>query len=105
MGNDDLSGFVRGRLGLCMKVSDGFSHLGSTIIMAVGLVGSLVLLAMALKELPLGISYAIWTGLGIVGTSVFGVILFHEKLSVMQIVCMCLIAIGIIGLRVMEGNS
>ena len=56
-------------------------------------------LSIALKKLPLGTAYAMWTGFGIIGTSVLGILLFHETLSLTQIVCIVFIAIGIAGLK------
>ncbi len=57
--------------------------------------------AIALKQLPLGTAYAIWTGMGIVGTSVLGVFLFQEKLTVPQVICVMLIVVGIAGLKIL----
>ena len=72
----------------------GFSALIPSIITGVGYVASAVLLAIALKQLPLGTAYAMWTGMGIVGTTLLGVFLFHEKLSVPQVICVILIIVG-----------
>ena len=54
-----------------------------------------------LKQLPLGTAYAMWTGMGIVGTTLLGIFLFNEKLSVPQVVCVILVVIGIAGLKVL----
>ena len=56
---------------------------------------------MALKQLPLGTAYAMWTGFGIIGTSVLGIFLFQEKLSIPQVICVMLIVIGIVGLKLL----
>ena len=56
---------------------------------------------MALRHLPLGTAYAMWTGMGIVGTSILGVFLFQERLSVPQVICVILILVGIIGLKLL----
>ena len=86
---------------IAMKYSDGFTHLVPTIITVVGYIASAVFLAMALKHLPLGTAYAMWTGAGIIGTSVLGVFLFHEKLNLTQVICILLIVIGIAGLKLL----
>ncbi len=62
---------------------------------------SAVFLAIALKQLPVGTSYAMWTCMGIVGTTLLGGVLFNEKLSVPQVVCVILIVIGIAGLKIL----
>ncbi|MCR5627363.1 MAG: multidrug efflux SMR transporter [Lachnospiraceae bacterium] len=84
-----------------MKYSDGFTVLIPSIITVIGYIASAVFLSIALKELPLGTAYAMWTGFGIVGTSVLGIFLFGEKLSFPQILCVVLIALGIAGLKLM----
>ena len=67
----------------------------------VGYIASAVFLAIALRKLPLGTAYAMWTGMGILGTTLLGVFLFHEKLSVPQVICVILIVIGIAGLKIL----
>lgn len=84
-----------------MKTSEGFTKLIPSIITAVGYILSAVFLSLALKKLPLGTAYAMWTGFGIVGTSLLGVFLFHEALSTAQIFCVLLIVAGIVGLKLL----
>ena len=84
---------------VAMKMSNGFTVLIPLIITGVGYIASAVFLAIALKQLPLGTAYAMWTGMGIVGTTLLGVFLFHEKLSVLQVICVILIVVGIAGLK------
>ena len=86
---------------VAMKMSNGFSVLMPSIIAGVGYIASAVFLAIALKQLPLGTAYAMWTGMGIVGTTLLGVFLFHEKLSVPQVICVILIVVGIVGLKIL----
>ena len=86
---------------VAMKMSNGFSVLMPSIIAGVGYIASAVFLAIALKQLPLGTAYAMWTGMGIVGTTLLGVFLFHEKLSVPQVICVILIVVGIAGLKIL----
>ena len=84
---------------VAMNYSEGFTKPLPSVITAVGYIASAVFLSMALKELPLGLSYAIWTGIGIIGTSILGVLLFHETLNLPQIISILLIICGIVGLR------
>ena len=83
------------------KYSEGFSKLGPSALTAVTYILSAVFLALALKKLPLGTAYAMWTGMGIIGTTVLGVLLFKETLSFPQVVCILLIAGGIAGLKIL----
>ena len=86
---------------VAMKYSEGFSKLGPSAPTAVTYILSAVFLALALKKLPLGTAYAMWTGMGIIGTTVLGVLLFKETLSFPQVVCILLIAGGIAGLKIL----
>ena len=87
---------------IAMKYSDGFTVLVPSVITVVGYIASAVFLALALKHLPLGTAYAMWTGFGIVGTTVLGVVLFHEQISIPQAICLILIVIGIVGLKILS---
>lgn len=97
--------FIAGALeitwAITMKMSDGFTVLIPAVITGIGYIASAVFLSVALKQLPLGTAYAIWTGMGIVGTSVLGVFLFQEKLTVPQVICVMLIVVGIAGLKLL----
>ncbi len=84
---------------VAMKYSNGFTVLIPSIITAITYILSAVFLALALKHLPLGMAYAMWVAFGIIGTAILGVLLFCEKLTVLQIVSIILIIIGVIGLK------
>ena len=84
---------------IAMKYSNGFSILIPSIITAVAYILSAVFLAFALKYLPLGMAYVMWVAFGIIGTTILGVLLFSEKLTVAQIISIILIIIGVIGLK------
>lgn len=96
-----LAGVFEVGWALAMKYSEGFTKLVPSIITIVGYILSAIFLAIALKKLPLGTAYAMWTGFGIVGTSVLGIFLFQEKLSLPQVICVLLIVIGIVGLKLL----
>ncbi|MBP3205004.1 MAG: multidrug efflux SMR transporter [Lachnospiraceae bacterium] len=95
-----LAGVFEVTWACAMKYSEGFTVLMPSILTAVGYIASAVFLAVALRHLPLGTAYAMWTGFGIVGTSVSGVFLFQEKMSLTQAGFVLLIVVGIIGLKV-----
>ena len=84
---------------IAMKYSNGFSVLIPSVITAVAYILSAVFLALALKYLPLGMAYVIWVAFGIIGTTILGVLLFSEKLTILQIISIILIVIGVIGLK------
>ena len=82
-----------------MKLSDGFSKPLPAVVTIVTMIGSFALLAMAMRSLPLGTAYTIWTGIGAVGAAVTGIILLGESASPMRIASLACIVIGIIGLK------
>ena len=84
---------------IAMKYSNGFSILIPSVITIITYILSAVFLAFALKYLPLGIAYVMWVAFGIIGTTILGVLLFSEKLTVLQIISIILIIIGVIGLK------
>lgn len=97
-----LAGIFEVTWAVAMKTADGFTKLVPSIITVVGYLASAVFLAMALKRLPLGTAYAMWTGFGIIGTTLLGILLFQEKLSLPQLGCVALIAIGVVGLKLLS---
>ena len=96
-----IAGVLEITWAVTMKMSNGFTVLIPFIITVVGYIASAVFLSISLKQLPLGAAYAILTGMGILGTTLLGVFLFHEKLSVPQGICVILIVIGISGLKIL----
>ena len=82
-----------------LKYTEGFTRLWPTVATAVALVASMSLLGLAVRTLPLGTAYAVWTGIGTVGTAVLGIVLFREPATVIRLVCIGLIVTGIIGLK------
>ena len=82
-----------------MERSAGFSRPGPTIVTLVALVGSMGLLGVALRDLPLGTAYAVWVGIGIVGTAVVGMVSLGEPVTVARIGFLASILVGVIGLK------
>ena len=84
-----------------LKFTHGFTQIIPSIFTVIGMILSFYFLALALKHLPLGTTYAIWTGIGTIGTVIFGIILFKEPVTVMRLVCIALIVSGITGLKIL----
>jgi quaternary ammonium compound-resistance protein SugE len=82
-----------------LKYTEGFSRLWPTVATVAGMVASFALLSQALKSIPVGTAYAVWTGIGAAGTALVGMILFGESREVMRILCLLLIVAGVIGLK------
>ena len=87
-----------------MKYSDGFSRLWPSVITVSGMLISFFLLSYAMKTLPAGTSYAVWTGIGTVGTAILGMLLFGESREALRLFCIGLIIAGILGLQLMENT-
>ncbi|AHD13346.1 quaternary ammonium compound efflux SMR transporter SugE [Pseudomonas inefficax] len=83
-----------------LKYTDGFSKPLPTVLTVAAMAISLGLLGLAMKELPLGTAYAIWTGVGAVGTVIAGIILFGESMALVRLVSVALIVTGLVGLKV-----
>ncbi|XQC05068.1 quaternary ammonium compound efflux SMR transporter SugE [Arcobacter cryaerophilus gv. pseudocryaerophilus] len=82
-----------------LKYSDGFTKLFPTIFTIVTMIISFYLLSLALKALPIGTAYAIWVGIGTVGTVIAGIMLFGESMTLIRVMSILFILIGIIGLK------
>jgi quaternary ammonium compound-resistance protein SugE len=87
-----------------MKQSEGFTKLGPSIVTGVTMLISLWLLAIAMRTLPLGTAYAIWTGIGAVGAFIVGIAIFGEAATFMRIASVGLIIAGLIGLKLSSGH-
>ena len=90
---------------LSMKASHGFTKHHFTSITLVAACLSFWLLGLALRQLPVGTAYAVWTGIGAVGAAMLGIVLFGESLSIVRIGCIALIVLGILGLKFLGGES
>jgi len=91
-----LAGVLEVVWAYAMKLSDGFTRLVPTAVMLVGMVGSVVLLALAMRTLPLGVSYMIWTGIGAVGAFIVGIVYLGETASALRLAAAGLILAGIV---------
>lgn len=86
-----------------LKHTEGFTKPGASLLTAGAMIVSIGLLGYAMKTLPLGTAYAVWTGIGTVGTAVLGMILFGEPAGAARLLCIAAIAGGIIGLKLLPG--
>lgn len=82
-----------------LKYTQGFSRLAPSVFTIAAMIGSVWLLALAVRSLPLGTAYAIWTGIGAVGAFVLGIVLFGESASAARIASVTLILAGLVGLK------
>ena len=82
-----------------LKYTEGFTRPLPTILTVAAMVVSVVLLGLAIRSLPVGTAYAIWTGIGTVGTVILGIVLFAEPASALRLGCSAMIVAGIIGLK------
>ena len=82
-----------------LKYTDGFTRLGPSTWTIAAMIASVVLLAWAMKTLPVGTAYAVWTGIGAAGTVILGIVLFGEPATVVRLLCVGLILAGIVGLK------
>ena len=82
-----------------LKYAEGFTRPIPSILTLVSMVVSVVLLGIALRELPVGTGYAVWTGIGSVGTAILGIVLFGDPATAGRIACIGLIVAGIVGLK------
>ncbi len=86
-----------------MKFSDGFTRWGPSLVMLVCYLASLAVLSLTLKEIELGVAYAVWGGLGIALITVIGCLVFGESVTAIKIGCIALIITGVVGLNVWGG--
>ena len=94
-----LAGVTEVAWAVGLKQTDGWTRLWPSVITAILMVLSFVLLSLALRALPLGTAYAVWTGIGAVGTAIIGIVYFGEPRTAIRLGCIVLIVIGILGLK------
>ena len=82
-----------------LKYTEGFTRLVPTVLTVASMTASIALLGLALRELPVGTGYAVWTGIGAVGTAILGIALFGEAATAVRLASIALILAGIAGLK------
>lgn len=94
-----FAGFLEIGWAVGLKYTAGFTRLQPSILTVLAMIASFALLGQALKSIPVGTAYAIWTGIGAAGTAIIGMAFFGESREIMRIICIVLIIAGVIGLR------
>lgn len=94
-----LAGLFEVAWAIGLKYTEGFTRLWPTVGTLAAMVVSIVLLAMAVKTLPIGTAYAIWTGIGALGAVALGIVLFGDPATWPRLLCVALILVGIVGLK------
>jgi quaternary ammonium compound-resistance protein SugE len=89
---------------ISLKNTDGFRNLRWSVLTVVGMTASFYFLAQALKTIPVGTAYAVWTGIGAAGTAILGIMLFSESAALPRIACIGLILAGIVGLKLTSSS-
>lgn len=89
---------------LSIKYTEGFTRPIPSLLTASAMIASFWLLSLAMKTIPVGTAYVVWTGIGAVGVAMFGMILFDEPHDLVRILCLLLIISGVIGLKVFSGG-
>jgi quaternary ammonium compound-resistance protein SugE len=97
-----LAGLLEIGWAVGLKYTAGFTRALPTVLTVASMVASLGLLGLSLKALPLGTAYAIWTGVGTLGTAILGMVLFGEEADVARLACIGLIVAGIVGLKLVS---
>jgi quaternary ammonium compound-resistance protein SugE len=82
-----------------LKYTDGFTRLWPTVFTVAAMVISMTLLGIAVRNLPIGTAYAVWTGIGTVGTVVVGILVLREPATALRLACLAMIVVGIAGLK------
>ncbi len=96
------AGLLEVAMALALKWSDGASRLAPSVLALLAALGSIYLLASAVRALPLGLAYAVWTGIGALGVSLAGMLVFSEPPSAARLLCMALVVAGIAGLKLLS---
>lgn len=98
------AGSVEILFALSLKYNEGFTRLWPSVATAVTGIGSFYLLMLAIKTLPLGTAYAVWTGMGAVGVAILGIILFKESVDWYRLLSIALVIAGIVGLKLTDSH-
>ena len=95
-----LAGLFEVAWAVGLKYTDGFSKFVPSALTVAAMVASVVLLGLAMKHLPVGTAYAVWTGIGTIGTVILGIVMLGDSAAPLRLVCLGLIVLGIAGLKV-----
>ncbi|MBA4602105.1 quaternary ammonium compound efflux SMR transporter SugE [Thermoactinomyces mirandus] len=90
---------------ISLKYTHGFTRFYPSLLTLAGMVVSFYFLSQATKQLPIGTAYAVWTGIGVLGTAILGIILFHESRHWLRLLFLCMILTGIAGLKLASASQ
>ena len=97
-----VAGLLETGFAVCLKLSHGFTRLWPTVAFCIFALGSFGLLTISLRKLDVGPAYAVWTGIGAVGTAILGIVLFAEPATAARLLCIGVIVAGILGLKLVS---
>ncbi|HRH95275.1 MAG TPA: quaternary ammonium compound efflux SMR transporter SugE [Prosthecobacter sp.] len=100
-----IAGLLEVAWAIGLKQTDGWTRLWPSVITALLMIASFFFLSLALRSLPIGTAYAIWTGIGAVGTALIGIFVFGEPRTAARLVCIVLIVAGIVGLKLASSSQ
>lgn len=100
-----VSGLLETGWALGLKASEGFTKPLPSVLTIAGMLASFALLTIAVRTLPIGTAYAIWVGIGAVGTAILGILVYREPVTVARIACLLLVVAGIVGLKLTSPAS
>ena len=96
-----LAGLLEIAWAMGLKLSNGFSRPGVSVLTVIGMILSFVLLSRVMKTLPVGTAYAVWTGIGSAGTAILGILYMGEPATAARLACLAMIIAGIVGLKLL----
>lgn len=99
-----ISGVLEAVWAAALTASEGFTKLWPSVLFAVSLALSMGGLGWALRSIPLGTGYAVWVGIGVVGTAIYGAVALHEPVTIARVICLVAIVGGIVGLQLTSSN-
>ena len=99
-----IAGVLEVAWAIGLKYTDGFKKPAASIVTVILMIGSFYVLSLAIRTLPIGTGYAVWTGIGAIGTAILGMWLFSEPVNATRIACLGLIIVGILGLKLTSGH-
>ncbi len=99
-----IAGLLEMGWAIGLKYTEGWTRLGPSILTVIGMIASFYFLSLALRELPVGTAYAVWTGIGAVGTAILGIVIFGESRDLLKILFLMMIIGGVAGLRFVGGG-
>jgi quaternary ammonium compound-resistance protein SugE len=100
-----IAGLLEVAWAVALKQTEGWTRLWPSVITALLMIASFFFLSLALRSLPIGTAYAIWTGIGAVGTALIGIFVFGEPRTAARLVCIVLIVAGIVGLKLTSSSQ